>query len=50
MSYAVSIIGALYRWLIEQGYLLANPFSGIKVHGASKTRVMETNHVFTQGE
>ncbi len=27
VSYAVSIIGALYRWLMEQGYLLANPFS-----------------------
>jgi site-specific recombinase XerD len=50
VSYAVSVIGALYRWLMEQGYLLANPFSGIKVRGASKTRVMETTHVFTQGE
>lgn len=50
MSYAISVIGALYRWLMEQGYLLANPFSGIKVRGASKTRVIETSHVFTHGE
>ena len=50
VSYAVSVIGALYRWLMEQGYLLANPFSGIKVRGASKARVMDTSHVFTQGE
>jgi site-specific recombinase XerD len=50
VSYAVSVIGALYRWLMDQGYLLANPFSGIKVRGASKARVMDTSHVFTQGE
>lgn len=50
VSYAVSVIGALYRWLMEQGYLLANPFSGIKVRGASKARVMDTSHVFTHGE
>lgn len=50
VSYAVSVIGALHHWLIEKGYLLANSLSAIKVHGASKTRVMETNHVFIQGE
>lgn len=50
VSYAVSVIGALYRWLMEQGYLLANPFSGIKVRGASKNRIVDTSHVFTQGE
>jgi site-specific recombinase XerD len=50
VSYAVSVTGALYRWLMEQGYLLANPFSGIKVRGASKARVVDTSHVFTQGE
>jgi site-specific recombinase XerD len=50
VSYAVSVIGALYRWLMEQGYLLANPFSGIKVRGASKSRIVDTSHVFTQGE
>lgn len=50
VAYAVSVIGALYRWLMEQGYLLANPFSGIKVRGTSKARVMNTSHVFTQGE
>lgn len=35
---------------MEQGYLLANPFSGIKVRGASKARVVDTSHVFAQGE
>lgn len=50
VSYSVSVIGSLYRWLMEQGYLLANPFSGIKVRGASRNRVVDTSHVFTQGE
>lgn len=50
VAYAVSVIGALYRWLMEQGYLLANPFSGIKVRGGSKVRVVDASHVFTLGE
>jgi site-specific recombinase XerD len=50
VAYAVSVISALYRWLMEQGYLLANPFSGIKVRGGSKVRVVDSSHVFTLGE
>lgn len=50
VAYAVSVIGALYRWLMEQGYLVANPFSGIKVRGGSKGRVVDASHVFTLGE
>jgi hypothetical protein len=46
----VSVIGALYPWLMDQGYLLANPFSGVKVRGASKNHIVDTSHVFTQGE
>lgn len=50
VSYALAVLGALFRWLMEQGYLLANPFSGVKVRGASKVAVMDTNHVFSEGE
>lgn len=50
VSYAVSVISALYRWLMEQSYLLANPFAGIKVRGASKMHIVDTSHVFTKGE
>ncbi|MBK3814747.1 integrase, partial [Paraburkholderia aspalathi] len=32
-AYALSVLGALFRWLIEQRYLLANPFAGVKVRG-----------------
>lgn len=49
-SYALSVIGAMYRWLIEQRYLLANPFAGIKVRGATRKAPMDAEHVFTQHE
>ncbi|MBB4519656.1 hypothetical protein GGD68_008471 [Paraburkholderia fungorum] len=28
VAYALSVLGALFRWLIEQRYVLANPFAG----------------------
>ncbi|MBB5404747.1 hypothetical protein OKW32_007079 [Paraburkholderia youngii] len=31
VAHALSIVGALFRWLIEQRYVLANPFAGVKV-------------------
>jgi len=50
VAYALAVIGAMYRWLIEQRYVLANPFSGIKVKGASHAAPMDTGRVFTEGE
>lgn len=50
VSYALSVLGAMFRWLMEQGYVLTNPFSGIKVRGASRTAVLDTSHVFSEGE
>lgn len=35
---------------MAQGYLLANPFSGIKVRGASNSVPMDTGHVFSEGQ
>ena len=49
-SYALSVLGAMYRWLIEQRYVLANPFSGIKVRGISRSAPLPTTHVFADGE
>jgi len=49
-SYALSVLGAMYRWLIEQRYVLANPFSGIKVRGVSRSAPLPTTHVFADGE
>lgn len=49
-AYALSVIGALYRWLIEQRYLLANPFSGVKVKGAKRTTALDTARGFSEHE
>ena len=50
VSYSLSVLGALFGWLMNQGYLLANPFSGVKVRGTSNLAVMDTSHVFSEGE
>ena len=50
VAYALSVLGAMYRWLMEQGYVLTNPFAGIKVRGAARTTAMEIQHVFSDGE
>jgi site-specific recombinase XerD len=49
-AYALSVLGAMFRWLIEQRYLLANPFAGVKVRGTSRSSVLDTFHAFTEGE
>lgn len=49
-AYALSVIGALFRWLIEQRYLLANPFAGVKVRGATRRSAIDTQRVFSQHE
>ncbi|QBR03927.1 site-specific integrase [Paraburkholderia pallida] len=50
VAHALSILGALFRWLIEQRYVLANPFAGVKVRDATGTRVLDTSHAFSEGE
>ncbi|WP_340527762.1 site-specific integrase [Cupriavidus necator] len=49
-AYALSVLGAMYRWLIQQRYVLANPFAGIKVRGRGRTALLDTSHAFTEGE
>jgi site-specific recombinase XerD len=36
VAHALSVLGALFRWLIEQRYVLANPFAGVKVRGSAR--------------
>ena len=50
VAYALSVIAALYRWLIEQRYVLANPFSGVKVKGASRGSPLDASRGFTEHE
>ena len=49
-AYALSVLGALFRWLIEQRYVLTNPFAGIKVRGRARTTPLDTSRGFTEGE
>lgn len=48
-AYALSVLGALFRWLIEQRYVLANPFAGVKVRG-TRPAALDTGRVFSEGE
>lgn len=34
-AYALTVLGTLYRWLMQQRHVLANP-AGIKVRGAAR--------------
>lgn len=49
-AYALSVLGALFRWLIEQRYVLTNPFAGIKVRGKTRVTPLDTSRGFTEGE
>ena len=49
VAYALSVLNALYRWLIEQCYVLANPFSGVKVRGSRRVQI-DTARAFTEHE
>ncbi|MGV7244269.1 phage integrase family protein [Caballeronia sp. M23-90] len=49
-AYALSVLGALFRWLIAQRYVLANPFAGIKVRGHTRAATMDASRGFAEGE
>lgn len=49
-AYALSVLGAMFRWMIQQRYVLANPFAGIKVRGGGRTAALDASHAFTEGE
>ena len=43
------MLNALFRWLIEQRYVVANPFAGVKVRRAGPAR-LDTARAFTEHE
>lgn len=49
-SYALTVLGAMYRWLMQQRYVLANPFAGIKVRGATRAPSTAAMRAFSDGE
>ncbi|WP_322027125.1 site-specific integrase [Burkholderia sp. BCC1977] len=48
-AYALTVLSALFRWLVEQRYVLANPFAGVKVRGVAKPG-LDITRGFTEGE
>lgn len=50
VAQALSILGAMFRWLVQQRYVLANPFAGIKVRGGGGTAALDGSHAFSEGE
>ena len=49
-AYALNVLSALFRWLIEQRYMLANPFAGVKVKSHTQRAGMDVNRGFSEGE
>ncbi len=47
-AYALTVLSALFRWLIEQRYVLANPFAGVKVRGHALRPALDTARGFTE--
>ncbi|KRC28752.1 site-specific integrase [Acidovorax sp. Root219] len=50
VAHSVAVINALFRWLMQQRYSLANPFAGIKVRGASRSESTAAQRYFSPGE
>jgi site-specific recombinase XerD len=44
------VLNALFRWLVEQRYLLGNPFAGLTVRGGKRAAPFDTAHAFTDPE
>jgi site-specific recombinase XerD len=49
-AYSLTVLATLYRWLISQQYVVANPFAGIKVSGATREQVIDTSRGFSFSE
>jgi site-specific recombinase XerD len=49
-AHSLSVLGAMFRWLVEQRYVLANPFAGVKVRAGARSVALDASHAFTEGE
>ncbi|CAM2198507.1 Tyrosine-type recombinase/integrase (plasmid) [Paraburkholderia kururiensis] len=49
-AYALNVQSALFRWLIEQRYVLANPFAGVKVRSHARRAGLDVSRGFSEGE
>ncbi|MBB4518649.1 MULTISPECIES: phage integrase family protein [Burkholderiaceae] len=49
-TYALNVLSALFRWLVEQRYVLANPFAGVKVKSHAPRAGLDVSRGFSEGE
>jgi site-specific recombinase XerD len=50
IAYALTVIGTLFRYLINHRYVLANPFAGLKVRGGNSAGPLDSSRFFSAGE
>jgi site-specific recombinase XerD len=49
-SYALAVLAAMYRWLVEQRYVFANPFAGLRGARRNRNGGLDAGHSFSQSE
>lgn len=49
-AYALNVLSALFRWLVEQRYVLANPFAGVKIKSQVQRAGLDVSRGFSEGE
>lgn len=49
-AYALNVLSALFRWLVEQCYVLANPFAGVKIKSHMQRVGLDVSRGFSEGE
>ena len=49
-AYALNVLSALFRWLVEQRYVLANPFAGVKIKSHAPRAGLDVSRGFSEGE
>lgn len=49
-AYALQVLGALFRWLIAQRYVLANPLAGVRVRAGTRAAPLDMQRSFTEHE
>lgn len=50
VAYALTVLRTMFRWLVEQHYVFANPFAGIRMRRRMERTDIDAGHSFTQGE
>jgi integrase len=50
VGYALAVLNALFRWLVEQRYVFGNPFAGLTVRGGQRTAPFDTARALTGSE